>query len=65
MTPSTPTTLTDIDIPFGRLVIIMLKFMLASIPAVLCFYAIVGAVVLVFTLVFGGGAALLQNLGHR
>ncbi len=65
MTPSTPTTLTDIDIPFGRLVIIMLKFMLASIPALLCFYAIFAVVAFVVMLVFGGGAALLQNLGHR
>jgi hypothetical protein len=65
MTPSTPTTITDIDIPFGRLVVMMLKLMLASIPALLCFYAIIGAIALVLTLVFGGGAALLQNLGHR
>ena len=34
------TTLTDVNIPFGRMVMIILKTMLASIPAVLLFYLI-------------------------
>jgi len=63
MTPSTPTTITDIDIPFGRLVVIILKFMLASIPAVICMYVIIGIFVFLFLAIFGGGAALLHNLG--
>jgi len=56
------TTVTDIDIPFSRLVVIILKFMLASIPALIVFYAILFAVVLGFAMVFGGGAALLNHL---
>lgn len=58
---STPTTVTDINIPFGRLVMIMLKLMLASIPALILFYIIIGGLFLLIMLVFGGGAALLQN----
>ncbi len=59
---STPTTITDIDIPFGRMVMIMLKLMFASIPAVILFYAFIFAIAMVIALLFGGGAALLQNL---
>lgn len=60
-----PTVLTDIDIPFGRLVIIILKTMLASIPAVFIFYAIFFGLALMVITVFGGGAALLQHLMSR
>lgn len=62
-TPSTPTTITDIDIPFGRLVVIMLKMMLASIPAVLIMYAVMAVAALILMAVFGGGAALFNSLG--
>ena len=63
--PTTTTTIiTDIDIPFGRLVGIMLKFMLASIPAVLTMYAIMGAIALVFVAIFGGIGALSQSIHH-
>ncbi len=55
-------TITDIDIPFGRLIVIMLKSMLASIPAILVLYAILGAIVLVIALVFGGLGALMGGL---
>jgi hypothetical protein len=63
--PSTPTTIKDIDIPFGRLVAIMLKMMLASIPAILILYALMFAFALILMAVFGGGAALFNNLGGR
>lgn len=53
------TTITDIDIPFGRMVMIILKFMLAAIPAVLLLYAVIFGVALVFGLGLGGCAALL------
>jgi hypothetical protein len=59
---STPTTITDINIPFGRLVMIMVKFMFASIPALILFYAFIFIIMMLFMLVFGGGAALLQHL---
>ena len=39
--PSTPVTLSNINIPFGRLVIIMLKWMLAAIPALILFYIVI------------------------
>jgi hypothetical protein len=56
------TTITDIDIPFGRLVVIILKFMLASIPAVLVIYAIIGMVTLFIMAIFGGVGALSHSL---
>jgi hypothetical protein len=58
----TPTVITDIDIPFGRLVMIMLKFMFASIPAVILFYGIIALLALIVAAFFGGSALLLQNL---
>lgn len=60
--PAGRTVVTDIDIPFARLIMIMLKFMLASIPAVLVMYAIMFGVVLVFALLFGGLGALVNGL---
>lgn len=52
-------TVTDIDIPFGRMIMIILKLMLASIPAVLLLYAVVFGVALLCGLGLGGCAALL------
>ncbi|CAN5462538.1 hypothetical protein BH23VER1_BH23VER1_22770 [soil metagenome] len=60
----TPTTITDINIPFGRLIIVMLKFMLASIPAILIMYAIIAAITLIIMMIFGGSAALFQSMGQ-
>lgn len=54
----TTTTITDIDIPFGRMVMIMLKMMLASIPAIIVMYAIMFVVVFGLAIVFGGLGAL-------
>lgn len=59
---TTRTTITDIDIPFGRLVAIMLKSMIAAIPAVLLLYLILGAIMLVLFLIFGGLGALSGGL---
>ncbi len=56
---TTRTTLTDIDIPFGRLIMIMLKTMLASIPAVIVMYIIMFAIFLVIAVLFGGVGALM------
>ena len=61
----TPTTLTDVNIPFGRLVVIILKVMIASIPALIIFYAIIFAIAFAVAIVFGGGAAVLQHLLHQ
>ena len=54
------TTVTDIDIPFSRMVMIILKIMLASIPAILLFYVILIPVFLLLGLGLGGFAALLS-----
>ena len=54
------TTVTDIDIPFGRMIIIILKLMLASIPAVLLLYAVIFGIMLVLGLGLGGCAALMS-----
>ena len=47
------TTITDIDIPFGRLVMIFVKVALASIPAMILIYLILGAIALGISLLFG------------
>jgi hypothetical protein len=52
-------TVTDIDIPFGRLVNLILKLMLAAIPAVLLFYAVIFCFALIFGLGLGGCASIL------
>jgi len=55
------TTITDIRIPFGRMVAIILKWMLASIPAILLMYLIMFGILLVFAGGLGGFAALLSQ----
>jgi len=59
------TVIKDIDIPFGRLVAIMLKFMLAAIPAMILFYMLCFGLILLFAVLFGGGAALLNGIMHH
>ncbi len=51
-------TVNDIDIPFGRMVVILLKLMLAAIPAALLFYCIMIPIFLLVGLGLGGCAAL-------
>jgi hypothetical protein len=55
------TTITDIRIPFGRMVAIILKWMLASIPALLLMYLIMFGFMLLFAGGLGGMAALLAR----
>ena len=55
------TTITDIRIPFGRMVAIILKWMLASIPAILLMYLILFGIMLVFAGGLGGFAALMAH----
>ncbi|MEX2577783.1 MAG: hypothetical protein WD342_01895 [Verrucomicrobiales bacterium] len=64
-----PTTITNIDIPFGRLVAIILKVILASIPAVLLLYLILAVISFIVFAILGGvwglsgaGAEWLKNL---
>ena len=63
--PATLTTVTDIDIPFGRLVVILLKTMLAAIPALILFYLIFFICGLILMTLFGGGVALLHGFGRH
>ncbi len=55
-------TITDVDIPFTRLVVIILKTMLASIPAVIVMYAFLAAVGIALLIFFGGLGVVLENL---
>jgi hypothetical protein len=52
----TPSVICDIRIPFWRLVFFMIKYMLATIPALII-------LTLVFVLLFGGIAAVLGGAG--
>ncbi|VGO22527.1 hypothetical protein [Pontiella sulfatireligans] len=52
------TTITDIDIPFGRMILIILKTMLAAIPAAILFYIVMIPIMLLFSAGLGGCAAL-------
>jgi hypothetical protein len=62
MNPSSPSSVTvrDIDIPFGRLVAVLLKLMLAAIPAMILFYLIAFFFIFIVIAVFGSGAALFR-----
>lgn len=50
---------TDVRIPFGRMVIVIFKWMLASIPAAILLWLIVAAITLIFGAGIGGCAALV------
>lgn len=63
-TPSTPVNITDINISFGRLVVLLLKIMLASIPAVLVLYTMIAIFAVIVMLVFGMSNGLLDHLGQ-
>lgn len=54
-------SITNVDIPFGRMVIIIFKWMLASIPAAILMYAIMFGIMLVFGVGLGGCAALMAH----
>jgi hypothetical protein len=49
------TTLTDIDIPFGRLIVIFIKFGLAAIPAAIVISIIFMLIGIVISALFGPG----------
>jgi len=56
------TTITDVRIPFGRMVAIILKWMLASIPAIILLYIVMALLSLLMFAVIGGGAVGLGAL---
>ncbi len=55
-------TITDIDIPFWRLVAIFIKFTLAAIPAYFVVFLIVMLVMAVFGTIFGGMGLMMNGM---
>lgn len=51
-------TIVDIDVPMSRMVIIILKWMLASIPAMIVLYVAMAIIMFIFMALFGGLAML-------
>ena len=47
-----PTILTDIDIPFGRLVVILIRFGLAAIPAAIIIWIVMFVIMMILASVF-------------
>jgi hypothetical protein len=56
------TVVTNIDIPFGRLIVIFIKFGLASIPATIVVVAILMLITAALSMVFGTG--IVTFMGH-
>ena len=56
------TIVTDIDIPFGRLIIIFIKFGLAAIPAAIVVSIIVTLIGFLLSAIFGTG--FVTFMGH-
>lgn len=54
MANTTPVTVTDVEIPFLRLVVIFIKFGLAAIPAAIIVSIIVSLVMMALAGLFGG-----------
>ena len=48
-----PVTIRDIDVPFWRIVMIMIKWSIAAIPATIILVLIWGLVMILFAAVFG------------
>jgi hypothetical protein len=61
MDDTTKVTVTDIKMPFGSMVIFMLKWAIASIPAAIIFFLLAGIVFAVLGGIFGG----MAGWGHR
>lgn len=57
-------TLTDIDIPFGRLVVIFIKWGLAAIPAAIIISLIISLLMFVFAGLFGGVGMMFGEFGR-
>ncbi len=55
-------TITDIDIPFSRIVAIQLKWMLATIPTLIVMSMLLFLIAALITLITGGGIAGVLEL---
>jgi len=60
--PTARITVTDIDIPFGRLIVIFIKFGLAAIPAAIVVSIIITLISVVLSAIFGTG--FITFMGH-
>lgn len=58
------TVLVDIDIPFGRLVMIIIKIALASIPAMIVVWITLGLIMALFGGIFGGFGGMWMHGGR-
>lgn len=58
----TQVSIVDIDMPFGRMVVFILKWMLASIPAIIIMWIFMVLVMFVFGAAFGGLAAMSNSM---
>jgi hypothetical protein len=54
-------TITDIDIPFWRLVAIFIKFALAAIPAYIVVALIIFVIVAIVSVIFGGVGLMMMD----
>jgi hypothetical protein len=61
MSNQTPVTVTDIEIPFWRLVVIFIKFGLAAIPAAIIVSIVVSLVMAALAGLFGGMGMMLRG----
>ena len=64
MDPNTRVTISDIDIPFGRLVVIFIKWSLAAIPAAIIVSIILSLLMAVLAGLFGGMGVMMGGFGR-
>jgi len=64
MEPGARLTVTDIDIPFGRLIVIFIKWGLAAIPAAIIVSIILSLVMFVISGLFGGMGMMMGGFGR-
>jgi hypothetical protein len=57
------TRVTDIDIPFGRLIVIFIKFGLAAIPATIVVSIVFMLIVTALSMIFGTGFMTFMSHG--
>jgi len=56
---------TDIKMPFGSMVIFLVKLALASIPALLIIYAVMFGFIMILVLLFGGIGTITEMFQHQ
>lgn len=64
MDPEVRMTVTDIDIPFTRLIVIFIKWGLAAIPATIIVSVILALFMSIFAGLFGGMGMMMGGFGN-